>query len=402
AGGWGQALARQDSTSCPSKCILWCAVALGALVQGCSLEFVTGYLKLARDSLADCFDGNTIDTARAYLVMAFLYSFLGDKGKSQKHLIFAKSIMERLPPDIVPTDMQNMLLAEGDECRLFREGVDGSGVAVELTAISEGANHAPAATEIMHERDLCNLFLLTDRRLNKAFFEDMKASGVVRNTSTEGEEPLHEGMEEVPEEFLEQGEGGGGKEVAELEIGDVLAPVRSSFLVGEGEKSRVCEDPPPSGSATMTFIKDVLPELERISRLIERSGTCSGVGGLFYHGNVAYMKAVKGDIHSAFESIKFCARLVMRFPGICRYRPHLIHCVLTASAACLCRPVYDPVRAIYNSILPGNGTPAPPLEEWGGMSCICNHIFCRSVQVEIHDVDFTALGGSVSEGGVAS
>lgn len=37
-----------------------------------------------------------------------------------------------------------MLLAEGDECRLFREGVDGSGVAVELTAISEGANHAPA------------------------------------------------------------------------------------------------------------------------------------------------------------------------------------------------------------------------------------------------------------------
>ena len=36
--------------------------------------------------------------------------------------------------------------------------------------------------------------------------------------------------------------------------------------------------------------------------------------------NVAYMKAVKGDVHSAFQSIKFCARVVMRFPGICRYR----------------------------------------------------------------------------------
>ena len=40
-GGWGQSLACQDTTSCPSKCILWCAIALGALVQGCSLEYVS-------------------------------------------------------------------------------------------------------------------------------------------------------------------------------------------------------------------------------------------------------------------------------------------------------------------------------------------------------------------------
>lgn len=40
-GGWGQSLACQDKTSCPSKCILWCAIALGALVQGCSLEYVS-------------------------------------------------------------------------------------------------------------------------------------------------------------------------------------------------------------------------------------------------------------------------------------------------------------------------------------------------------------------------
>lgn len=39
--------------------------------------------------------------------------------------------------------MENMLLAEGDECRLFRGGGDVPGVTAELTAISEGANHAP-------------------------------------------------------------------------------------------------------------------------------------------------------------------------------------------------------------------------------------------------------------------
>lgn len=43
-GGGGQALAHQESTSCPSKCILWCAIALGALVQGCSLEYVSRLL----------------------------------------------------------------------------------------------------------------------------------------------------------------------------------------------------------------------------------------------------------------------------------------------------------------------------------------------------------------------
>ena len=43
----------------------------------------------------------------------------------------------------------------------------------------------------------------------------------------------------------------------------------------------------------------------------------------------------------------------------------------------MCRDVYDPVRRIYNSILPWNGTPAPPMEEWGLKNSICNHLFCR-------------------------
>ena len=40
-GGWSQASPREDSTSYPSECILWCTIALGALVQGCSSEFVS-------------------------------------------------------------------------------------------------------------------------------------------------------------------------------------------------------------------------------------------------------------------------------------------------------------------------------------------------------------------------
>ena len=41
------------------------------------------------------------------------------------------------------------------------------------------------------------------------------------------------------------------------------------------------------------------------------------------------------------------------------------------------RDVYEPVREIYNSVLPWNGRPAPPVEEWDGSKPICNNVFCR-------------------------
>lgn len=32
------------------------------------------------------------------------------------------------------------------------------------------------------------------------------------------------------------------------------------------------------------------------------------------------MKAVKGEMRGSFESMIVCAGMLMRFPGICRYR----------------------------------------------------------------------------------
>lgn len=54
-----------------------------------------------------------------------------------------------------------------------------------------------------------------------------------------------------------------------------------------------------------------------------------------------------------------------------------MHSVLTVIASGNCRVVYDPLRKIYNSILPENGTPAPPLEEWHEGPPICEALFCR-------------------------
>ena len=40
-GGAGQALAYRQQAGDASTCIFWCTIALGALVQGCPLEFVS-------------------------------------------------------------------------------------------------------------------------------------------------------------------------------------------------------------------------------------------------------------------------------------------------------------------------------------------------------------------------
>lgn len=40
-GGWHKMLACQDRTGYPLKCIFWCTIALGALVQGCASDFVS-------------------------------------------------------------------------------------------------------------------------------------------------------------------------------------------------------------------------------------------------------------------------------------------------------------------------------------------------------------------------
>lgn len=42
--GWGHVLACHDRIDYPSTCIFWCAIALGALVQGRSSGFVSDLL----------------------------------------------------------------------------------------------------------------------------------------------------------------------------------------------------------------------------------------------------------------------------------------------------------------------------------------------------------------------
>ncbi|CAN0157299.1 unnamed protein product [Ectocarpus fasciculatus] len=142
---------------------------------------------------------------------------------------------------------------------------------------------------------------------------------------------------------------------------------------------------PPSGAAMKRFVKETLPEMTRLTKTLERSNVCSGVGGLFYHSNVAYMKAVDGDLEDLVRSLQACVDIVLRYPGMVRFRPHFVHCTLVVSHFSNRRDLYDAMRDVYNSIRPIGCWRAPPYEEWRTITQICGNIFCRSFEAEIHN-----------------
>ncbi|CAM9198085.1 unnamed protein product, partial [Hapterophycus canaliculatus] len=108
-----------------STCVLWCAIALGALVRGCPFAHVQRYLNLAQYSLAACSGGATLDTARAYLAMAFLLNFLGNPVKNHFYVKLANKIVNALPPGQVLTGIRDVLRYAG-KAWVFETGLASS------------------------------------------------------------------------------------------------------------------------------------------------------------------------------------------------------------------------------------------------------------------------------------
>lgn len=64
------------------------------------------------------------------------------------------------------------------------------------------------------------------------------------------------------------------------------------------------------------------------------------------------------------------------------YRVHEVHMILAGLAAIddhVAREMYDTLRAAYNPSRARGTSPVPPLEEWQGLSSICENLQCRQV-----------------------
>ncbi|CAM9748894.1 unnamed protein product [Scytosiphon promiscuus] len=381
--GWGGSSAHAVAAASPATCMMWCAVALGSLVKGAPVENVSEYVRLARESLSECFDGSSVDNARAFATMSFLHGVMNDMEKNDKYLSFATSIVKKLRKEDVPKELGSMLLTI-EKMGMFRNPFirkSGTDVFIDIGSTVE----IPSVDNIVQQEDVCNLFLISDRRLKQEFFKDMLAKGAIAGAEAAVEQNYDPDPFEAALQEQRVGIGTVGLRPGEGPR-DMGAPPPPP---GPRKKTMMCNgwgtrrEPPPAGSATWSYVEKTLPEMERLSKMPLRSETFSGVGGLLYHGNVAYMKAVTGELGDSFKSLEACVDVIVRYPGVVRFRTHLVHCTLAASQ-CNDRPdVYEAVRRVYNSVRPAGWKPVMPFEEWTSMTDICEHIFCRSTQVQM-------------------
>ncbi|CAM9877819.1 unnamed protein product, partial [Ectocarpus fasciculatus] len=91
----------------------------------------------------------------------------------------------------------------------------------------------------------------------------------------------------------------------------------------------------------------------------------------------------KGDAGGALGRFGRCVEMFERYPGVCSYMMHwchLAHSILGALAALddsRARGLYTRLREAYNPCRPPSSLPAPPLEEWRGISAFCDDFQCR-------------------------
>lgn len=86
-------------------------------------------------------------------------------------------------------------------------------------------------------------------------------------------------------------------------------------------------------------------------------------------------------INDPCGTTEFPPRCPRPFSGLC-LRAHWAH-IMSAALAALdisgAREVYNTLRDVYNRSRPLGSSPVPPLDEWQGMSAICEDTYCRYV-----------------------
>ncbi|CAM9397673.1 unnamed protein product [Ectocarpus fasciculatus] len=132
-----------------------------------------------------------------------------------------------------------------------------------------------------------------------------------------------------------------------------------------------------------TGIKEGLINFDLLQEAVDRPHIRTGVGNLAINITLGYQKAARGNAGEALERFSRCVEVFERYPGVCRcmiHWCHIAHGVLGSLATIddsRGRGLYDRLREVYNRWRHSTSLPAPPLEEWRGISAICDAFQCR-------------------------
>eukprot|EP00752_Nemacystus_decipiens_P006689 g6015.t1 len=341
-----------------STCVLWSAIALGALVRGYPLHQVGRYADLAEDALRACLDP-TLDTARACVATAIMCEFLNQPVKTHEYLAIAGSIVDQLPPEHIPRGFHGLLQYAGMSWTLEPELAS----VEDIKGYWENVPPIWELSENVVEQDICSLVLSTCIRMKQHYVD---ATGVTRVVFAE--EPQRQPQQPRPRAVVENGE----LQDSKVAVGEYSDSSSAEVEVVEVEQTNVGKV-----VASTEIPKSVLPEMLRVEEYFESSNVHQGVGGLLYYTGLTYLQALNNEDTS--KAFMRSIGVMLRYPGLCRYKSWLwiAHSHLFLLGFGRQRYKYEQVRAAYNSVRPPGSLAVPPFEEFRGVSDICDHPYCR-------------------------
>eukprot|EP00752_Nemacystus_decipiens_P002319 g2192.t2 len=326
----------------PSTCSFWCTVAMGALVKGAPIESVAGYCQRARDILASYAGPGNAEVVKAGVMMAYLHGCMGDRESFHEYLVLSEGFLRdsagRGCARALPMGFDEAI-KYGDTVKFFNDDVapdrEESLLAEEVTL--------PQIGEAATEGDIFRFVYRSYRAIEQNAY-------VARAGHHGGTTGCENDGDAVPSE-------------------------------GAGNP----HPPAPPRPLEVNLMKVKKINFEHLEPAVDRPSIRVGVGGLAINAALACEKVVKGDPDGALERLGRCVEVFERYPGLLRFTmgAHGAHSLLSIAAAVgkpLARELFDKLRRAYNLMAPLGSTTVPALEEWQGISAVCDKVSCGAME----------------------
>ncbi|CBN75199.1 hypothetical protein Esi_0072_0052 [Ectocarpus siliculosus] len=338
----------KSATPLPTPVFLvLCSNELYAWPSSIAEQQVQRYVHLATDTLASCSASAALDIARANLAMAFVHNFLGDQVKNHRYVELANSIVSALPPGQVSLGVYDLLKYAGKSW-VFEVGLASR---KDIDAYWQSVSPIWKLPEKVVEQDICGLVLAVDTRIDQLVLADAPGTPAAEGLQSSSDATAEVSSRPSPLTYGEDDDAEG------MMGGFVDAPLPTK----EGGLAS------PHPTDPFLGMKEAMPELLRANGLLSR--------------NLCFLQALNNDIAASAGSFHRSVSALLRYPGLCRYNSlsHNAHTQLWGLANARRREHYEALRAAYNPMRPASLSPAPPFDEWTGMSDICDHPYCRNV-----------------------
>lgn len=127
---------------------------------------------------------------------------------------------------------------------------------------------------IVQQEDVCNLFLISDRRLKQVFFKDVLAQGAISDADEAAEE--HRELDPFEEAHQKESavagtvDGTAHQRPGEGPCDGAPQPPGSRRDRTQFNTWGTASEPPAVGDATRSYVEEALPEMERLSQILLR------------------------------------------------------------------------------------------------------------------------------------